>query len=72
MEQNELKSIISNLSLVTELGIVVVVCLLIGLGLGLLVAKWTDQGPIFKILGVMLGLAAGIIQAYRLVVSKIK
>lgn len=72
MEQNELKSIISNLSLVTELGVVVVVCLLIGLGLGLLVAKWTDQGAIFKILGVMLGLAAGIIQAYRLVVRKIK
>ena len=72
MEQNELKSIISNLSLVTELGVTVIICLLIGLGLGLLVAKWTDQGAIFKILGVMLGLAAGIIQAYRSVVSKIK
>lgn len=72
MDEKELKSIISHFGLVTELGLTVVICIMLGLGLGLLAAKWTNQNAIFKVSGVVLGLAAGIFQAYRIVVNKIK
>jgi len=72
MEKNELKSLLDNLSLVTQIGLMVVVSLALGLGLGFLAARWSGYEVLPKLLGVILGLAAGIYQAYRLVMEKIK
>ncbi len=72
MEKNELKSLLDNLSLVTQIGLMVVVSLGLGLGLGFLAARWSGYEVLPKILGGILGLAAGIYQAYRLVMEKIK
>ena len=69
---DDIKSIISNLGLVTQLGLVVVLCLVIGLFCGYLADKWTQHGSIFKMLGIILGLGAGLWQAYRLIMEKIK
>ena len=62
----------ANLGLVTQVGLVVVVCLVVGLILGYLADKWIQQRVIFKLLGIILGLMAGLWQAYRLVMEKIK
>lgn len=66
------KSVISNLGLVTQLGLVVVFCLVIGLFFGYLADRWIQQKFIFKLLGIILGLVGGLWQAYRLVMEKIK
>ncbi len=62
----------SNLGLVTQLGLVVVICLVVGLVFGYLADKWINQGFLFKVIGIILGLAGGLWQAYRLVMDKIK
>lgn len=69
---DDTKSIISNLGLVTQLGLVVVLCLVIGLFCGYLADKWTHLGFLFKMIGIILGLGAGLWQAYRLIMEKIK
>ena len=66
------KAIISNLGLVTQLGLVVVICLVVGLLCGYLADRWIQQRFLFKLLGIILGLVGGLWQAYRLVMDKIK
>jgi len=70
--EDDIKSMISNLGLVTQLGLVVVICLVIGLVCGYLADRWIQQRFLFKLLGVILGLGGGLWQAYRLVMEKIK
>ena len=66
------KNIINEVSSVSQLGLVVVLCLAIGLFFGYLADKWTEQAFVFKLTGIILGLAAGLWQAYRLVIDKIR
>jgi len=70
--EDDLNSIMSNLGLVSQVGLVVVICLVIGLFCGYMADRWIAQRFVFKLLGIILGLAAGLWQAYRLVMEKIK
>ena len=72
MAENDLKSLFENLGLITQVGLVVVVSLLLGLGLGILAAKWTGGEAICRVAGVILGLGAGLYQAYRVLMEKIQ
>ena len=67
----DIKNIFSDLGMITQVGMVVVICLAIGLVLGILAEKWLSWGPVIKIAGVILGLTAGVWQAYRIISEKI-
>lgn len=69
---DDIKSIINNLGLISQLGITVVFCLGIGLIAGILTDKLLNQDMLFKIIGIILGLFTGIYQTYRIIMNKIK
>ncbi|HOO77296.1 MAG TPA: AtpZ/AtpI family protein [bacterium] len=65
------KPIIENFSLVTQVGLVVVICLALGLGLGMVASRLVGLASLCRVAGVVLGLAAGLYQAYRILMEKI-
>lgn len=72
MISNDIRNIISDLGLITQIGLMVVICLGIGLVLGLMADKWVVPGPIFKIIGIILGMSTGIWQAYRMLSRRLQ
>jgi len=69
---DDIKTIINNLGLISQLGITVVCCLGIGLVLGILADKLLNQDMLFKIIGIILGLFTGIYQTYRIIINKLE
>ena len=69
---DDIKNIFSDLGLIMQVGLVVVICLAIGLILGLLADRWIAESFVFKIIGIVLGLTAGILQAYRILNEKLE
>ena len=60
------------LTLITELGLVMVSCILIGLGVGLYIdSKWNIR-PVGLLVFLLLGIFAAFFNAYKLIMKKIK
>ncbi|GAC1448601.1 MAG: hypothetical protein PVSMB4_05950 [Ktedonobacterales bacterium] len=57
------------LALLGQVGLTIVIPMLIGLGLGLFIDKKFNTVPIATLIGLLLGLAAGVYGVYRLVSS---
>ncbi|MBI4970670.1 MAG: AtpZ/AtpI family protein [Candidatus Omnitrophica bacterium] len=60
------------LGLVTQLGLVVVVCILTGFFVGLYIDKKCSSSPIATSIFTIVGIGAGLINAYQLIMRKIK
>lgn len=69
---NDIKYILSDLGLITQVGLTVIVCLIIGLIIGIMADKWMNHEWIFKTIGIIMGLSAGLYQAYRVLLKKIQ
>jgi predicted F0F1-ATPase subunit len=57
------------LALLGQVGLMIVVPMLLGVGLGLFVDRQFHTTPIATLIGLLLGLAAGVYGVYRLVSS---
>jgi ATP synthase protein I len=60
------------MGLVTGLGLSAVGSLLVGVLLGLFLDRTLRSGPLFLIIGILLGLAVATIGVYRLVMQELK
>ena len=52
-------------SLVTQLGLVIIITILVGLGIGLFLDKIFHLKGIFTVVFLLIGIAAGFMNAYR-------
>ncbi|HET8906800.1 MAG TPA: AtpZ/AtpI family protein [Ktedonobacterales bacterium] len=59
----------AGLVLVGQLGLTVAIPILLGIGAGLFIDSKLRSSPIATLIGLLLGLAAGVYGAYRLVTS---
>ncbi|MBI4398096.1 MAG: AtpZ/AtpI family protein [Candidatus Omnitrophica bacterium] len=59
-------------TLVTQLGLVVVATILAGFFVGLAIDKKAGTSPVFMALATVLGIAAGLWNAYQLIMRKMK
>jgi predicted F0F1-ATPase subunit len=57
------------LALLGQIGLMIVIPLLLGIGAGLFIDRQFHSTPIATLLGLLLGLAAGVYGVYRLVSS---
>ena len=57
------------LALLGQVGLTIVISMLIGLGIGLFIDRQFNTAPIATLIGLLLGLAAGVYGVYRLVSS---
>jgi ATP synthase protein I len=57
------------LALIGQVGLIIVVSILLGIGAGLFVDHLLHSTPIATLIGLLLGLAAGVYGVYRLVSS---
>lgn len=53
------------LSFAARIGVELVVSTMVGTATGYFIDRWLDTGPIFLILGVVVGGAAGMLSVYR-------
>lgn len=60
------------LTLITELGLVMASCILIGLGLGLFIDSKFNTEPFGVLACLLLGIIAAFLNAYHLIMRKIK
>lgn len=60
------------LTLVTQLGFVVVVTILVGFGIGYFIDKKTDTSPVFTVIFLVIGIAGGLFNAYQMIMRKLK
>ena len=58
------------LGLVTQLGLVVVVTILVGLVAGVFLDKLFQTSPVLSVVFIALGVAAGLYNAYQLIMRK--
>ncbi|MEW5767887.1 MAG: AtpZ/AtpI family protein [bacterium] len=68
----ELKDISRYLTLVTQIGLMMVFSVLIGLGAGYYLDKWLDTGGLLLALGIIMGAGGGFLSVYRLVMEQLK
>ncbi len=59
----------AGLVLIGQLGLTVAIPILLGIGAGLFIDSRLQSSPIATLLGLLLGLAAGVYGAYRLISS---
>ena len=64
------KGLWSALTFTTTIGVYIAVALAIGIGLGMMLDRFLGSRPWFSILGSLLGLAAGAVGAYRMVMRE--
>jgi uncharacterized membrane protein YczE len=60
------------LTLITELGLVMASCILIGLGVGLYIDGKFNVAPLGLLVCLLLGIFAAFFNAYKLIMKKIK
>jgi len=60
------------LTLITELGLVMASCILIGLGIGLFIDSKLQTQPFGLLLFLLIGIAAAFVAAYRMIMYKMK
>lgn len=56
-----------NIVLITQVGLSVISSILLGLWIGIKLDKWLDTKYIFSIIMILLGIASGFLQAYKLI-----
>lgn len=56
-----------NIVLITQVGLSVISSILLGLWIGIKLDKWLDTKYIFSIMMILLGIASGFLQAYKLI-----
>ena len=59
----------ASLALLGQVGLTIVLSMLLGIGLGLFVDHQLNSAPVATLIGLLLGLAAGVYGVYRLVSS---
>ena len=59
----------SSLALLGQVGLTIVLSILLGIGLGLFIDHQLNSAPVATLIGLLLGLAAGVYGVYRLVSS---
>ncbi len=59
----------SSLALLGQVGLTIVLSMLLGIGLGLFIDHQLNSAPVATLIGLLLGLAAGVYGVYRLVSS---
>ena len=60
------------LTLVTQLGLVVVGTILAGLVIGYFIDKKFETSPVFAVVFIVIGIAAGLFNAYQMIMRKMK
>ena len=60
------------LTLVTQLGLVVVGTILAGLVIGYFIDKKFETSPVFTVVFIVFGIAAGLFNAYQMIMRKMK
>lgn len=60
------------LSLITELGLVMAACILIGLGIGIFIDNHFNTKPIGILICLLLGIAGAFFNAYTMIMKKLK
>lgn len=69
MDNKDWRQIMRGLSLITEVGLMIVVSGGIGFGFGYLVDNFFNFELVFKLIGLIIGLAAGFYNVYELLIS---
>jgi ATP synthase protein I len=59
----------SSLALLGQVGLTIVLSMLLGIGIGLFIDHQLNSAPVATLIGLLLGLAAGVYGVYRLVSS---
>jgi len=59
-------------SLITQLGLVIIITILVGLGIGMLLDKVFHLKGVFTVIFLLVGIAAGFMNAYKEVMRQIK
>jgi F0F1-type ATP synthase assembly protein I len=60
------------LTLITELGLVMASCILVGLGIGLFIDQKMDSAPWGLLVFLLFGILGAFFSAYRMIMNKIK
>ena len=69
MDNKDWRQIMRGLSLLTEVGLIIVISAGIGFGLGYLIDNLLNFNLFFKLIGLFIGLAAGFYSVYKLLIS---
>ena len=69
MDNKDWRQIMRGLSLLTEVGLIIVISAGIGFGLGYLIDNFLNFNLFFKLIGLFIGLAAGFYSVYKLLIS---
>lgn len=67
MKKNEWQDILRAIGLLTQLGLIMVSNIGVGFYLGYLIDQLTNRGLLFKLAGLILGIAAGFYSNYLLI-----
>lgn len=69
MDNKDWQQIMRALSLLTEVGLIIVISAGIGFGTGYLIDNFLNFELLFKLSGLIVGLAAGFYSVYKLLIS---
>ena len=69
MNKKDWRQIMRGLSMLTEVGLIIVISGGIGFGLGYLIDNFLHFNLFFKLSGLIIGLAAGFYSVYKLLIS---
>ncbi|ADO78094.1 AtpZ/AtpI family protein [Halanaerobium praevalens] len=69
MNNKDWRQIMQGLSLLTEVGLIIIISAGLGFGMGYLIDNWLNFELFFQILGLIIGLASGFYSVYKLLIS---
>ena len=68
-DKNNIKSIVKYFSLISQVGLQFIFCVLAGAFIGFKLDSFLGSNPIFFILGLLLGIAGGGFSVYKLIMA---
>ncbi len=72
MEEKDWRKIMRSMSLITQLGIVILANIALGFYLGFKLDQWLNYNLIFKIIGILIGVASGFYSDYQIIKGSMK
>ncbi|SFL17653.1 AtpZ/AtpI family protein [Halanaerobium salsuginis] len=69
MKQENWRQILRAFSLLTEVGLIIIISAGLGFGLGYLIDSFLNFSLFFKLLGLIVGIFAGFYSVYKLLIS---
>lgn len=69
MDSKNWRRILRAMSLLTQLGLMMIVNIGVGFGLGYWLDNLFGRGLLFKVMGLLLGIGAGFYSAYKLIIK---